>query len=117
MQLTEHQIQQLIINYLQAKRYYVQRLNAGQYSVGEGRNKRYIMGVAKGTGDILIGIPFKHLALIGFVEVKREGGRLSPAQEYFKEDMKRRNIFYCVAHSLEELQYALEAYLNELRSV
>lgn len=49
---TEHMIQNQIIHYLKYSQYFVMRLNSGKYSVGEGRNKRFIMGQDAGTPDI-----------------------------------------------------------------
>lgn len=49
---TEHAIMQTIINYLKYNGYFVQRLNSGKYSVGEGRSRRFIMGQDAGTPDI-----------------------------------------------------------------
>jgi hypothetical protein len=107
-ELKEREIQQQIIHYLQAKGWYVQRMNAGQYSMGEGRYKRYVMGAAAGTPDIFA---FKRCTCcvegygshVLFVEVKRPGKQPTPLQELKMAELRGYGARCVVATSIEDL--------------
>lgn len=117
--LTEHQIQTLLINYLQAKGWYVMRLNSGKYSVGEGRSKRFIMGQEAGTPDIVAfrqyygsddgvyGEDCRGKSSLMFVEVKRPGNKPTFLQDQKMKELEEHGARCIVAHSLEELQAQL----------
>lgn len=107
----EHGTQQQIINYLKYKGWYVLRLNSGRYSVGEGRNRRYIMGQEKGTPDIAAFKPFwledennKAAVSLLFIEVKREGNKPTELQLAKMRELEEYGAQCLVIHSLEELQ-------------
>lgn len=110
MNLTEHQIQDQIIQYLRTKHYYVQRLNAGQYSMGEGRYKRFVMGVAAGTPDIMAfkegyqcpNCGERHLKLL-FVECKRPGKKATLLQEAKMEELEEYGARCIIATSVDDL--------------
>ena len=103
---TEHDIQGLIINYLQSKRYYVQRLNAGKYSMGEGRSKRFVQGVKTGTPDVMAfrGIKGNQAVKLLFLEIKRPGNEPTVAQVLKMNELEEHGAQCFVIHSLEELQ-------------
>ena len=110
-ELSEHSTQQLCINYLKVKGFYTMRLNSGKYSVGEGRNKRFIMGQEAGTPDILAfrkayqsGGVAKGVAKLYFFEVKRPKGRLTFYQGQMMKELQEKGAQCYVVHSLEELQ-------------
>lgn len=121
--LSEHQLQQLLINYLRVKGWYVMRLNSGKYSVGEGRFKRFIMGQEAGTPDLVAFKPFSPsiqspkrlitippvsgIAELLFVEVKSGKNKPSDLQSRKMEELEQYGARCLVIHSLEEL----EAYL------
>lgn len=105
-QATEHQIQTSIINYLKMKGYYVQRMNSGKYSVGEGRFKRFIQGADAGTPDIM---SFKHSAYddgisnLIFWEVKRPGKKATPIQTAKMQELEEHGALCFVVHSVDEV--------------
>ena len=117
--LTEKQIQDQIIQYLRMKHFYVQRLNAGQFEMGEGKSRRFIKGVATGTPDLMafktrsIEVHFERVYFIDlvFVEVKRPGlGKKSeptPLQEMKMEELTGYGARCIVAHSIEEMEVQL----------
>lgn len=84
------------------------RLNAGRYSVGEGRSKRYIMGQEKGTPDLLAFSNDQHNELgklsLFFIEVKRPGKYPSFIQEARMQELEKFGAKCLVVHGLEELQ-------------
>jgi hypothetical protein len=107
--VTEHQIQREIMVYLRMMGYYVQRLNSGKFSAGEGRSKRFIMGVATGTPDLMA---FKWCedepncgkgAHLLFVEVKRPGKKATDIQKAKMEELERYGARCLVATSIEDL--------------
>jgi hypothetical protein len=113
---SEHQIQTAIIQYLRMRGWYVMRLNTGKYSVGQGRNARFIMGQEKGTPDlmcfrkmdrkingILLSLP---LAELFFIEVKREGKEPTLPQVMKMNELEAYGGNCLVAHSVEEVQNA-----------
>ncbi len=115
---TEHQIQDGIIGYLRVKGYYVQRLNAGQYAVGEGRQRRHVIGVAAGTPDILA---FKQetekfrvdnieaisqVVRLLFIEVKRPGKKPTALQKAKMEELTEHGAECVVATSIADLEKA-----------
>lgn len=112
---TEHQIQNAVIGYLKARGYYVQRLNAGKFSMGEGRNKRFIQGVEVGTPDVMAFKPLDirpHLdvkpvagiAVLYFIEVKRPGKVPTVHQEAKMAELEEYGAKCLVVHSVEELE-------------
>lgn len=108
---SEHQIQQSIMDFLDLKHIYNQRLNSGAIETKAGGMVRL---ARPGTPDILIGIPFHGLTLLGFIEVKTRTGKLTPYQEVFKTDMEERGVCYIVARSIKEAEAGIEAYRSRM---
>lgn len=125
---TEHQIQTQIINYLRINGYYVMRLNSGKYAVGEGRDRRFVMGQDAGTPDLMafkaLEIPIlgKHIpegidAVINkiavstifvlFIEVKRPGKKATSLQEVKMRELTDYGARCIVATSVEDLKEKL----------
>lgn len=78
----------------------LQRINTGCFTVGEGRDRRFIKTAETGTLDFE-GYD-NHGRFVG-IECKRpSGGRLSPAQKARIEDINRKGGVAFVAHSGEE---------------
>ena len=116
--LTEHQIQTQLIHWLQAHRFYVQRLNAGQYALGEGKSRRFVQGVATGTPDLLAfrtihekilitdgghSIDRDRLQLL-FIEVKRPGKKLTVIQSAKMDELEEYGARCFVATSIEDVE-------------
>lgn len=78
----------------------LQRINTGSFSIGEGRNKRYIRTAEKGTLDFE---GYDNKGRFCAIECKRPvGGRLSPAQKVRIDDINAKGGVAIVAHSGEE---------------
>lgn len=112
---TEHMIQTQLIHWLKYHGYYVQRLNSGKYSVGEGRNKRFIMGQDAGTPDIMAfksvddecGDTCPHIAQtrLYFIEVKRSMKHKATALQIAKmSELIDYGADCFIASSIEDLE-------------
>lgn len=118
LQLTEHQIQTLLKNYLQVKGWYVMRLNSGKIPMTDynGRRRMIWMGET-GTPDLMA---FKkkgtvirnddgsngihtYLSLL-FIEVKRPGKKPTFNQVQKMKELEEKGAKCIVASSLEDLQ-------------
>lgn len=78
----------------------VQRINTGCFTVGEGKNRRYIRTADAGTCDFE---GYDNRGRFLAIECKRPvGGRLSKAQEERIADINRKGGVAFVAHSGEE---------------
>ncbi len=78
----------------------LQRINTGCFTIGEGKNRRYIKTAEAGTCDFE-GYD-KHGRFLA-IECKRpSGGRLSPAQEVRINDINQKGGIAFVVHSGEE---------------
>lgn len=106
---TEHQIQTQIINYLRIKGYYVMRLNSGKYAVGEGRDRRFVMGQDAGTPDLMAfkDHTMKDFVELLFIEVKRPGKKATSLQEAKMRELTDYGARCIVATSVEDLKEKL----------
>ena len=78
----------------------LQRINTGCFTIGEGRNRRYIKTADAGTCDFE---GYDNHGRYVAIECKRpSGGRLSPAQAARIDDINRKGGVAFVAHSGEE---------------
>ena len=105
----ESETQTAIINYLESKGYYCQRLNAGSYKTESG----YIRGVKGGTPDIMafkrqpsMGIIRGVLQLL-FFEVKRKGNKPTRIQEIKMLELATYGAKCFIATSVEDVIEAL----------
>ena len=84
----------------------IQRINTGCFTIGEGRNRRYIKTAEAGTCDFE---GYDNHGRFVAIECKRpSGGRLSPAQEARINDINRKGGVAFVAHSGEEAMIKLK---------
>lgn len=93
------------------------RNNSGAYKDDSGRMVRY--GVASPGGADLIGwtpvqitqdMVGRTVAIFTAVEVKKPGGRVTPAQQQFIDAVTRAGGFAGIAHSVEEFQSIVQRY-------
>lgn len=78
----------------------IQRINTGCFTIGEGKNRRYIKTADAGTCDFE---GYDNTGRFVAIECKRpSGGRLSPAQKERIADINRKGGVAFVAHSGEE---------------
>src|ERR1035437_2489510 len=107
----ERDIQNECIAYLESKNYYVQRLNAGGYKMGNA----FVHGVKAGTPDIMafsgwqsaVFTEVVNLRDLLFIEVKRPGGIVSELQKKKMKELESYGARCMVVHSLEQLQEKL----------
>lgn len=77
----------------------IQRINTGCFTIGEGKNRRYIKTADAGTCDFE---GYDNIGRFVAIECKRpSGGRLSPAQKERIADINRKGGVAFVAHSGE----------------
>lgn len=102
LELTEKQIQNMIIEYLNLSGHYVWRNNSGMVKMQnkDGSTRMWKAGV-KGSSDI-IGIA-KNGRMIA-IECKRPGKKMTQEQQWFLVEIKNRNGYAFVADSLEKVQ-------------
>lgn len=110
---TEHQIMDACIGLLRAKGYKVFRMNSGKYSVGEGKNRRFIMGHEAGTPDIMAfkeasdtyggGFIHEHTHLL-FIEVKVPGNKPTSLQTAKMAELQEYGAKCIWVTSSEELE-------------
>ena len=78
----------------------IQRINTGCFTIGEGRNRRFIKTADAGTCDFE---GYDNTGRFVAIECKRPtGGRLSPAQKARIDDINQKGGCAFVAHSGEE---------------
>ncbi len=103
----EHQIQTTLIHYLRIKGFYVLRLNSGKFSVGEGRQRRFINGQEAGTPDLLAlrqeGPSEEVSKQILFIEVKRPGKKPTLLQKAKMKELESYGATCIVATCIEDL--------------
>lgn len=71
------------------------------------------MGVLAGAPDILIVWGWLHTGMLGgagWIELKAGKGKLSEAQEEFRDDCKRKGIFWAEARSLYDCERAVRSW-------
>lgn len=112
---TEHQIQSDIIGFLKYKGYYVQRMNSGKYSVGEGVSKRFIQGAQRGTPDIMAfkkadcdpaewGRGDEEHVTIFLIEVKLPGNKPTIHQAMKMKELESYGAKCFVAYSVADVE-------------
>ena len=78
----------------------IQRINTGCFTIGEGRNRRFIKTADAGTCDFE---GYDNIGRFVAIECKRpSGGRLSSAQKERIDDINAKGGVAFVAHSGEE---------------
>ena len=86
----------------------IQRINTGCFTIGEGRNRRYIKTADAGTCDFE---GYDNHGRFLAIECKRpSGGRLSSAQKERIDDIKAKGGVAFVAHSGAEALEKLKQY-------
>ena len=84
----------------------IQRINTGCFTIGEGRNRRFIKTADAGTCDFE---GYDNTGRFVAIECKRpSGGRLSPAQKERIADINRKGGVAFVAHSGAEVLKQLQ---------
>lgn len=98
--IPESAVVQQIKTVIRATGLKLQRINTGCFTIGEGRNRRYIKTAEAGTLDFE---GYDNSGRFCAIECKRPSGwRLSPAQKERIADINRKGGVAFVAHSGEE---------------
>ena len=101
-ELSEHQIQTQIINFLQYRGYMVFRMNAGSIRTQGGK---LVKLAPAGTPDIMAFKPaYEGGVDLYFIEVKRPKGKLTFFQEHKIKELEQYGAQCFVAYSIEEVQ-------------
>ena len=98
--IPESEVIQQVKTVIKATGIKLQRINTGCFTIGEGRNRRYIKTAEAGTLDFE---GYDNHGRFCAIECKRpSGGRLSPAQTERIADINRKGGVAFVARSGEE---------------
>lgn len=112
LKLSEHEIQNLIIEYLRRKKWYVIRLNSGTMTKEYKGKKYFIRGQAAGTPDLMAFKEFETLPTdqqssyieLLFIEVKSAIGRPTAIQTAKMKELEEYGAKCIVATCIEDLQ-------------
>lgn len=110
--MTEHELQNSIIQYLELKKFYVMRLNSGVIPSFYKGKQRMIRLSKKGTPDLMAfskkqnAMSIWNLKLI-FIELKVPGKNAEPEQIEMMKELERFGAKCVVIHSITELQELL----------
>lgn len=101
----ESDIQKAIIGYLQYRGYYVQRMNSGAINAVSKYGVPHLVRLsAPGTPDIMAFRIYKGFTRLLFIEVKRQGGKLTILQQAKINELETYGAECLVAHSVEEVK-------------
>ena|SRR3990167_6765979 len=100
--VTEHELQKLILEYLNLKGHFAWRNNTGAMVAEYKGKKRFWRAGLKGSSDIL-GIAKKDGKLIA-IECKGKDGHPTREQKDFLYEIERRGGHACVAWDLKDVQ-------------
>ncbi len=104
-QPTEHQIQNMIIQYLQTLGAKVLRINSGMMAVGEGKYRRMIRLAPTGTPDLIACYKGKFICC----EVKRPKNKPTIWQKQALEEWREAGAIAFVATSIEDVEKELNS--------
>jgi hypothetical protein len=98
--LTEHQIQQQILDWLKLKRIFHYRQNSG----GIKKGSRFVKFGAPGAPDIICVIKGAYVG----IEVKRVNGMQSRQQFCFQKSLEKAGGYYYLVQSLDDVMEVLK---------
>lgn len=101
----EREVQAAIVHYLRTLGLHVERRNVGMVPVGAASAGKFRASAEKGASDLLVILPGGRFCAI---EVKRPGGKPSPAQVAYLERVNRAGGLGFVATSAAEVRGVLE---------
>lgn len=78
-----------------------------------GHAYKFVSPTNRGVADRLVVLPGGR---VWFVEVKQLGGRLSPLQRLFAEEIKGLGCNYAIVWSKEDVDAFIEAHQSEVRA-
>lgn len=98
-ELSEHDIQSQIIDWLRIEGIFHYRNNTGAFSREYKGKRRFARFGKKGAPDIVAVYRGKYIG----IEVKRPGKPLSPSQEEFRQELENSGGIYVWATKLEDV--------------
>lgn len=98
---SEHDIQNSILEYLNATGWLAWRHNSGMISTGEGKYRRMIRMGTAGMPDVFA--VKKNYPLLG-IEVKKPKNKPTVAQERMLTELREHGAATIVAHSVDEVE-------------
>ncbi len=101
LKMSEHQLQTLIKNYLEAKGWYVIRLNSGAIRTDKGNMVRL---ARRGTPDLLVFKNRQSKMNLWFIEVKVYPNKTTPAQDFMLDELQEYGANTLVAYCLEDVE-------------
>jgi hypothetical protein len=81
------------------------RQNTGAFTVGEGKDRRFVRFGPKGSPDIQ---GFLRDGQAFFIEVKHPSGRVSPEQQAFLDDATKAGCLAFIARSVSDVWNVLD---------
>ncbi len=112
----EKHIQRSVLNYLDALRIYAAAVPNGSVLAGDGRaraiqsNALKASGMRPGFPDLILVQRTDQGSRVGFFEVKREGEKLRPEQEAFRDLCEDWRLPFAVVRSVQDAQETLIAW-------
>lgn len=98
--MLETQVQSAICEYLTLKRHFFTRVNStGIFDPVLGIHRKPSKYTRRGMSDILL----VHIGRAYFIEVKRPGGKQSPDQKLFQEDVEKSGGLYALVSSVDDI--------------
>ncbi len=109
----EREVQKSVLNYLEALRIYAAHAPNGSVLAGDAKaraiqsNALKKAGVRPGFPDLILIKRDSQGSRIGFFEIKREGGKMSPEQEAFRDLCDDWRLPFAVVRSVDDAKDTL----------
>ncbi len=109
----EREVQRTVVNYLKALRIYVAAVPNGSVLAGDAKaramqsNSLKRTGMTPGFPDLILIKPSSIVAQVAFMEIKREGEKLRPEQEAFRDLCEDWRLGFAVVRSVEDARETL----------
>lgn len=110
IQLSEHQIQNAILEYLAYNGVYAWRNNVGLARILSNGKERFIKMGKAGLPDIIgvLGKSYRHYGRMLGIEVKRPGKKTSPMQDEVIGELSAFGAYVFVAYSVDDVEEQLQ---------
>ncbi len=112
----EKDIQRAIVAYLRLARIFVAAIPNGAVLAGDAKrraiqsNALKRSGMVPGVADLMLIQRTADGSRVGFFEVKREGGKMSPEQILFSDQCTDWRIPFAVVRSIDDVEESLRAW-------
>jgi len=111
---SEHLIQEAVKAWCLYHHIYVWRSNSGRFPIGEGNNRRMVIGSPTGTPDLIgvIGPNFaggKYVGRMIALEIKKPSNKPTDIQNRVMTELAQYGAIVWVIHSVEELEEKMKS--------